>query len=136
MASAILILYIAVQDMSKNSDIMRQIQKISDTFKHCINDHSMSETNNCSFPNTSASFINSSNMSLDALGLNPVIEVPWLAGATHHPRTSVLKFAMVKELEQFLIFSVLSQMCNRMVTILRCSCTMCKRTMSLHSAGI
>ena len=43
-------------------------------------------------------------MSLDALGLNPVIEVPWSAGATHHPRTLVLKFAIVKELEQFLIF--------------------------------
>ena len=43
-------------------------------------------------------------MSLDALGLNPVIEAPSSAGATHHPRTSVLKFAIVKELEQFLIF--------------------------------
>ena len=43
-------------------------------------------------------------MSLDALGLNPVIEVPWSAGAPCHPRTSVLKFAIVKELEQFLIF--------------------------------
>ena len=42
-------------------------------------------------------------MSLHALGLNPVIEVPWSAGATHHPRTFVLKFAIVKELEQFLI---------------------------------
>ena len=63
----------------------------------------MSDTNNCSFPNTSISFINSSSMSLHALGLNPVIEVPWSAGATHHPRTLVLKFAIVKELEQFLI---------------------------------
>ena len=43
-------------------------------------------------------------MSLDALGLNPVIKVPWLAGATCHPETSVLKFAIAKELEQFLIF--------------------------------
>ena len=43
-------------------------------------------------------------MSLDALGLNPVIEAPWLAGATCHARTLVLKFAIVKELEQFLIF--------------------------------
>ena len=43
-------------------------------------------------------------MSLHALGLNPVIEPPWLAGATCHPRTSVLKFPIVKELEQFLIF--------------------------------
>ena len=44
------------------------------------------------------------NVMLDALGLNPVIEMPWLAGATCHPKTSVLKFAIVKELEQFLIF--------------------------------
>ena len=45
------------------------------------------------------------NVMLDALGLNPVIETPWsAAGATHHPKTSVLKFAIVKELEQFLIF--------------------------------
>ena len=44
------------------------------------------------------------NVTLDALGLNPVIEMPWLEGATHHPRTSVLKFAIVKELVQFLIF--------------------------------
>ena len=43
-------------------------------------------------------------MSLHALGLNPVIEVPWSAGATLHPRTSVLKFAIVKELEKILIF--------------------------------
>ena len=49
-------------------------------------------------------FLNSSSMSLHALGLNPVIEAPWSAGATRHPRTSVLKFAIVKELEQFLIF--------------------------------
>ena len=44
------------------------------------------------------------NVMLDALGLNPVIEMPWLGGATHHPKTSVLKFAIVKELEQFLIY--------------------------------
>ena len=44
------------------------------------------------------------NVMLDALGLNPVIRAPWLTGATHHPRTLVLKFAIVKELEQFLIF--------------------------------
>ena len=43
-------------------------------------------------------------MSLDALRLNPVIKAPWSAGATRHPRTSVLKFAIVKELEQILIF--------------------------------
>ena len=43
-------------------------------------------------------------MSLHALELNPVIEAPWSAAATLHPRTSVLKFAIVKELEKFLIF--------------------------------
>ena len=44
------------------------------------------------------------NVMLDALGLNPVIETPWLGGATCHPKPLVLKFAIVKELEQFLIF--------------------------------
>ena len=43
------------------------------------------------------------NVTLDALGLNPVIETPWSGGATCHPKTLVLKFAIVKELEQFLI---------------------------------
>ena len=43
-------------------------------------------------------------MSLHALELNPVIKAPWSAAATLHPRTSVLKFAIVKELEKFLIF--------------------------------
>ena len=43
-------------------------------------------------------------MSLHALGLNRVIGAPWLAGATLHPRTLVLKFAIVKELEKILIF--------------------------------
>ena len=43
-------------------------------------------------------------MSLHALGLNLVIEAPSSAGATLHPRTLVLKFAIVKELEKFLIF--------------------------------
>ena len=41
----------------------------------------------------------------DVLGLNPVIETPWSAGTTHPPRTSVIKFAIVEELQQFLIFS-------------------------------
>ena len=84
----------------------------------------MSDTNNCPFPNTSTSFINSSSVSLHALGLNPVIEAPWTAGATCHPSALALKFAIVKELEQFLIFFVLSQMYHRMVTIPRCLCTM------------
>ena len=44
------------------------------------------------------------NVTLDALGLNPVVETPWSAGATRHPKTSVLKFAIVKELQQYLIF--------------------------------
>ena len=43
-------------------------------------------------------------MSLHASELNPVIEAPWSAAATLHPRTSVLKFAILKELEEFLIF--------------------------------
>ena len=64
------------------------------------------------------------NVTLDALGLNPVIETPWSGGATCHPKTLVLKFAIVKELEQFLIFFALFQMYNHMVTILRCLCTM------------
>ena len=54
------------------------------------------------------------NVTLDALGLNPVIESPWSGGATHHPKTSVLKFAIVKELDQFLIYFALSQMYNCM----------------------
>ena len=44
------------------------------------------------------------NVTLDALGLNPVVETPWSAGATRHPKTLVLKFAIVKELQQYLIF--------------------------------
>ena len=44
------------------------------------------------------------NVMLDALGLNPVVEKPWTGGATHHPQTSVLSFAIVKELQQYLIF--------------------------------
>ena len=43
-------------------------------------------------------------MSLHASELNPVIEVPWSAAATLRPRTSLLKFAILKELEKFLIF--------------------------------
>ena len=45
------------------------------------------------------------NVMLDSLGLNPVIKTPWLGGATCHQRTSVIKFEIVKELQQFLIFS-------------------------------
>ena len=30
--------------------------------------------------------------------------MPWSAGATRHPKTSVLKFAIVRELQQYLIF--------------------------------
>ena len=56
-------------------------------------------------------------MSLHASELNPVI-------ATLCPRTLVLKFAIVRELETFLIFFVLSQMYNRMATIVKCTCTM------------
>ena len=45
------------------------------------------------------------NAMLDALGLNPVIEMPKSGGAKCNQRTSVIKFAIVKELQQFLIFS-------------------------------
>ena len=62
-------------------------------------------------------------MSLHASELNPVIEVPWSAAATLRPRTLVLQFAIVNELEKFLIFFVLSQMYNRMVTIPNYLCT-------------
>ena len=44
------------------------------------------------------------NVTLDALGLNPVIEMPQLGHTKHNPRTSVIKFEIVKELQQFLIF--------------------------------
>ena len=64
------------------------------------------------------------NVMLDALGLNPVVEMPWSGGATCHPKTSVLKFAIVKELQQYIIFFALSQMYNHMVTIQKCVCTM------------
>ena len=64
------------------------------------------------------------NAMLDALGLNPVIEMPWSGGTTRHPRTSVIKFAIVKELQQFQIFSFLFQMFNLMVTTAKCLCTM------------
>ena len=63
------------------------------------------------------------NVMLDALGLNPVVETPWTGGTTRHPKTSVLKFAIVKELQQYLIFFALSQMYNCIVTTLKCSCS-------------
>ena len=56
------------------------------------------------------------NVMLDALGLNPVIKTPWLESTTHHPRTSVIKFANVKELQQFLIFLF----CPRCSTTAKC----------------
>ena len=62
------------------------------------------------------------NVMLDALGLNPVIEMPWSEGATCHPRKFVIKIAIEKELQQFLVF--LSQMFNFMVTTATCLCTM------------
>ena len=57
-------------------------------------------------PRTTLSHTNNvmPNVTLDALGLNPVVEMPWSAGATRHPKTSVLKFAIVRELQQYLIF--------------------------------
>ena len=44
------------------------------------------------------------HVTLDALGLNPVIEMPWSGGAKCNQRTSVITFAIVKELQQVLIF--------------------------------
>ena len=57
-------------------------------------------------PHTTLSHTNNvmPNVTLDALGLNPVIETPWTGGTTCHPKTSVLKFAVVKELQQYHIF--------------------------------
>ena len=57
-------------------------------------------------PRTTLSHTNNitPNVTLDALGLNPVVEMPWTGGTTRHPKTSVLKFAIVKELQQYLIF--------------------------------
>ena len=80
----------------------------------------------CMHLSTTSSHMNNimPNVMLDALGLNHVIEMPWSGGAAHHPRTSMIKFAIEKELEQFLIFSILSQMCNCMVTTVKCLCTM------------
>ena len=54
-------------------------------------------------PRTTLSHMNNvtPNVMLDGLGLNPVVEMPWSGGATCHPKTSVLKFAIVKELQQF-----------------------------------
>ena len=36
------------------------------------------------------------NDTIDTSGLNPAIEMPWLGGATHHPRTSMIKFVTEK----------------------------------------
>ena len=57
-------------------------------------------------PRTTSSTTNNitPNITLDALGLNPVVETPWPGGTPRHPKTSVLKFAVVKELQQYLIF--------------------------------
>ena len=57
-------------------------------------------------PHTTSSTTNNvtPNVTLDALGLNLVVETPWPGGTTRHPKTSVLKFAVVRELQQYLIF--------------------------------
>ena len=80
----------------------------------------------CTHLSTTSSHTNNikPNVIIDALGLNTVIEMPWSGGATHHPKTSVLKFAIVKELEQFLIFFALYQMCSPTGTTAKCSCIM------------
>ena len=76
------------------------------------------------------------NVMLDALGLNPVVETPWPGGTTRHPKTSVLKFAVVRELQQYLIFFALSQMYSRMVTTLKCTCLTLSETRTQLSARI
>ena len=57
-------------------------------------------------PRTTVSHTNNvmPTVMLDSLGLNPVVETPWTGGTTRHRKTSVLKFATVKELQQYLIF--------------------------------
>ena len=78
-------------------------------------------------PHTTSSHMNNvmPNVMLDALGLNPVIEMPWSGGATRHPKTLVLKFAILKELEQYLIyFLALYQMHSPTGTTAKCSCIM------------
>ena len=64
------------------------------------------------------------NVTLDALGLNPVIERPWLGGTTCHPRTSVIKFEIVKELQQFLIFFCFVPDVQPQGNYVKCLCTM------------
>ena len=62
----------------------------------------------CMHLSTTSSHMNNimPNVTLDALGLNPVIETPWSAGTTHHPKTSVLEFAIVKQLEVVFFLSL------------------------------
>ena len=64
------------------------------------------------------------NVMLDALGLNPVIKTPWLGGTKRNQRTSVIKFAIVKNSNNFYFSSVLCQMFNLKVTTVKCLCTM------------
>ena len=76
------------------------------------------------------------NVMPDALGLNPVIEMPWSGGATYHPKTSVLKFAIVKELEQFLIVSRFVPDAQPLGNFSEMFMYNTVRKTSLHSAGI
>ena len=57
-------------------------------------------------PRTTVSHTNNvtPTVMLDSLGLNPVVETPWTGGTTRQHKTLVLKFATVKELQQYLIF--------------------------------
>ena len=54
------------------------------------------------------------NVTLDALGLNPDVEMPWSGGATHHPETLVLKFAI--DCERTSTKSHLFSLCPRCTT--------------------
>ena len=52
-------------------------------------------------PRTTVSHTNNvtPTVTLDSLGLNPVVEAPWTGATTRQHKTSVLKFATVKELQ-------------------------------------
>ena len=71
-----------------------------------VKEYKKARTLPCTHLSTTSSQMNNitPNVMLDALGLNPAIKMHWSGGATCHRRTSVIKFAIVKELQQFLIF--------------------------------
>ena len=85
---------------------MSSKQNLSSKRKQIDNDvkeNKKARTLPCMHLSTTSSHMNNitPNVMLDALGLNPVIETPWSGGATHHPRTSVIKFAIEKNWNNF-----------------------------------